>query len=64
MTLAILGLILLVVLGALLGRAIYQRRAYRAGKLNRCPHCGRYYKGNPTYCPYCGEVVVKWSGRR
>jgi rubrerythrin len=64
MTLAILGLVLLLALGALLGQAIYQRRAYRARRLERCPHCGRYYKGNPTYCPHCGEVVAKWSSRR
>ncbi|MCR4403850.1 MAG: hypothetical protein NUW06_00895 [Candidatus Acetothermia bacterium] len=42
MTLTVLGLILLLALGALLVRGLYQRRAYRAGRLARCPHCGRY----------------------
>lgn len=64
MALAILGVILVLVLGALIGRGIYRKRAYRAGRLKRCPHCGGYYQGNPTYCPHCGEVVVRWSGRR
>jgi len=64
MSLEILGIVLLIVLGGLIGRKIYQRRAFKAGKLKVCPHCGRYYRGNPTYCPYCGEVVAKWSGRR
>lgn len=60
----ILGLILLLTLGVLLVQWLYQRRAYRAGQLGQCPHCGRYYKGSPTYCPHCGEVVAKWSSRR
>jgi rubrerythrin len=64
MTLEILGIVLLVVLGTLIGRKIYQQRAFKAGRLKVCPHCGRYYRGNPTYCPHCGEVVAKWSGRR
>jgi len=64
MTLEILGVILLVVLGALLVRAVYRRRAFKAGSLKRCPHCRAYYRGNPTYCPHCGEVVARWSGRR
>ena len=64
MTLELLGAILLFVLGAVLARGLYQRRAHKAGKLKQCPHCGRYYKGEPTYCPHRGEVVAKWSSRR
>ncbi|MEN2984185.1 MAG: hypothetical protein ABDH25_04075 [Dictyoglomaceae bacterium] len=22
-----------------------------------CPHCGKYYDGNPFYCPYCGKKL-------
>ncbi|MEN2984184.1 MAG: hypothetical protein ABDH25_04070 [Dictyoglomaceae bacterium] len=22
-----------------------------------CPHCGKYYTGNPYYCPFCGNKI-------
>ncbi len=35
------------------------------GQVKECIHCGRYYRGDPTYCPHCGEVLLpQWSNRR
>lgn len=37
----------------------------RRGLVGRCPHCGRYVHGSPTYCPHCGEVLgPQGSSRR
>jgi len=22
-----------------------------------CPHCGKYYEGNPKFCPNCGTAL-------
>ena len=22
-----------------------------------CPHCGKYYQGNPNFCPNCGNKL-------
>ncbi|MEA3355787.1 MAG: hypothetical protein U9Q23_00350 [Candidatus Bipolaricaulota bacterium] len=64
MSLKLLGVVLLIVFGAFIGRRVYRNWGLRTGRFKICPHCGGYYRGDPIYCPHCGEVLKSWSKRR
>jgi hypothetical protein len=65
MSFELLGLVVLLFVCWWFGWQLYQRLwVVQRGKGKKCIHCGRIYKGEPTYCPHCGEVVAQWSNRR